>query len=105
MEESVVTSIVAAVEQGHWAVLAGAVLTVLVWIARRMLGEKKLPAKAVPIVNAVIALAVSIADYLVRDVPWYTAVASGFIVGATAGGFWSMLGKHVLPLPDKPPEE
>lgn len=104
MEDAVVLQLMDAINANHWAVVAGLGLTILVWIARCLFGQKKLPPKYVPLINAAVAVVLAIADYLTRDVPWYTALATGLVVGATAGGFWSILGKHVLPLPDKPPE-
>jgi len=101
MDPEIVTQLVQAGEGAQWLVLAGLALTALVWVARRMLGAKKIPATAVPIVNGVIGVVLAIADLLVRGSPWYEALATGLLVSAAGGGFWSMLGKHVLPLPDK----
>lgn len=100
MDPEIVTSIVAAAEGAHWAVLAGLLLTVLVWVARRLLGAKKLPSAWVPIVNAVVAVVLAIAGLLVAGQSWHEALGMGLLVGGAAGGFWSMLGKHLLPLPD-----
>lgn len=101
MEPTIVSDIINAVQGAHWAVLAGLVLTVLVWVARRICGEDRLPAKYIPLVNAGIAVVVAVADLLVRGTVWYEALGTGFLVGATAGGLWSILGKHILPVPDK----
>jgi hypothetical protein len=105
MDPETVTMLVDAVQGGHWAVLVGLALTVLVWVARRMLGPKKLPSSAIPIVNVVIGVVVAIADLLIRGQPWYEALGTGLLVSAAAGGFWGMLGKHLLPLPDADEEK
>lgn len=105
MEPETITMLVNAVQSGHWTVLAGLILTVLVWVARRVLGPKKLPSSAIPIVNAVIGVVVAVADLLILGRAWYEALGTGLLVGAAAGGFWSMLGKHLLPLPDADEEK
>jgi hypothetical protein len=105
MDTDIITQAIQAAEGAQWAVLAGVILTILVWVARRMLGAKKLPSKLVPVVNSVVALAVAIGDLLVTGKPWYEALATGVLVGGAAGGFWGMLGKHLLPLPDADPEK
>lgn len=100
LNPEIITQLVAAGSGAQWVVLAGFVLTVLVWVARRMLGEKKLPSAAIPVLNSVTALVLAVADLLIRGRPWYEALGTGALVASAAGGFWSMLGKHILPLPD-----
>lgn len=77
----------------------GLTLTALVWAARRLLGPVRLPAASVPQVLAGVAIALAVIDLVARGRPWHEALATGLLTAGAAGGLWSMLGRHLLPLP------
>lgn len=100
MDQTIVDQLIAASEGSHWTALAGVALLILVWIFQKVTSGR-LPQKRVPLINAAVAVVLAVAGLLALGRPWYEALATGALVGATAGGFWSMLGKHILPLSDK----
>lgn len=107
MNSAIMDVLVSAAGQAHWAVLAGAVLMVLVWTFRKVTKDR-LPVKWLPLVTQGLGLVVAVAEMLIADVVWWQALLFGVFVGGAASGFWSTLGKYILPAPapeDPAPED
>ena len=98
MEDTLATAIIDAFEGARWGVAAGAILLALVWIFRKLTAGR-LPPKLAPIISAAVAVVLAMAGGLYGGAVWYDAVLTGLLVGGAASGFWSLLGKYILPLP------
>lgn len=85
-----------AAQNGQWAVLASLILMVLIG-AIRAVGSTALPKKYLPLLTAGIAMLASTAAALaVPGVVWWQALLAGLVIGTSASGFWSLLGKHLV---------
>lgn len=102
METTLIDTLIESAMAAHWPILVGAALMVLVWLFRQVTGDR-VPAKALPLVDAILGLVVAVATLLLAGVVWYRALALGLLTGAVAAGFWSMLGKYILPKPKASP--
>jgi len=80
-----------------WALAIALGLTLLVFILRKVKVLSKVPAKAVPWVTAVLAMAGYVAAALMTPgVAIGPALMEGAAAGAAAVGLWEMLFKHFL---------
>lgn len=96
MEQATIDILIQAIDGSQWVVLAGAILTVIVWLIRQFAGHW-IKQEWLPVVNSGLGLLMSIAASLMADVAWWKAIFFGLLVGGAAGGFWSLLGKKILP--------
>ena len=98
MESTLASLLIDAAESARWAVLAGGILMALIWVFRRVTAGR-LPARFAPLIAAGVAVVVSVAGGLIGGAEWYDALLTGLLVGGAASGFWSLVGKHLLPPP------
>ena len=87
-----------AVATGRWAAVVGFSLMLAVFFARRLL-LKAIPKRDLDLATSGFAVVAVVASGLVASGgDWRSAtqaVVSGLVVGATAIGFWQLLGKRV----------
>ena len=95
-----IKGIIGAGKGAQWALLAGLILTALVWVARRFTFLlNRVPTKYVPWVSLAIAIAGSIGTALVAGAPVVDALLAGAKIGAVSIASWELAGQHVLPDP------
>ena len=92
----IITSLVAAAKGGQWALVAALGIMVVIW-ALKTFFWKSLPPKAMPWVSAAAGVLLSFAATLQGGASWLQAAIAGLFTGAAASGFWSLVGKHLLP--------
>ena len=100
MDADTLQNIIDAAGQGQWALFAGLLLTVLVCIVNTVVmrlskTKKAIPKVYLPWISSGLGVVGSIATALVAGQPWYSAVWLGLVVGATASGLWSLVGKSL----------
>jgi len=97
-------------QQKNYLPLMSFVIMVIVWSVGHIL-EDKVDKKFVPLISSIIGVVVSIATSLTalaldaKPVDIVSTIVSGLAVGAMANGFWSQLGKFVLPKRKKSPKK
>ena len=96
-----VEQLINAAKGGNWQLFVGLLLTLIVWILRKVNVLAFLPDKAVPWVSAVIGMLGFMGVALASGLDLTTALIQGFLTGAAAVGLWELLGKHFLPKPKK----
>jgi len=97
MDESVLLQLTSAASSAHYAVLAGVILMIIVQVCRAFLGDY-LPAKLVPAFTLGFAMIGETALLLTTGTtPVWSALVQGLVAGTSAMGFYSLLGKHLLP--------
>ena len=79
-----------------WGILAAAVLSLLIFGARKLGLLKKLPKKALPWVAAIVAMLADVLTAVVAGTPIGPALAQGLMLGAGAVGFWELALKHLV---------
>ena len=100
MDPEIISQLAAAAGASQWVVLAALIVVVLVGVARKIFDSGTLPSKYVPLVNAVLGLLLGVAVHLQdTSIPWWQGLLLGLTTTAAAGGFWGMIGKHLLPGP------
>jgi hypothetical protein len=88
----------------NWVLLVASCLMVVVYFVRRIVAER-IPAKYVPWyvlgMAVVTAVAVRLIEAVQMDQLWWASAVRGLvegaIVGLTASGLWSAVGKFVTP--------
>ena len=82
-------------QRSGWGALVAALLTLLVFVARKFKLLSKLPKEALPWVAAAVAMTgdASVALAAGSSVP--DALLQGLMLGAAAVGFWEMAGKKI----------
>jgi hypothetical protein len=58
--------------------------------------KKDIPVKYLPWIAASLGIATNIVSAVLGGVDVESAIANGFLHGAAAAGFWSMIGKHIF---------
>lgn len=96
-----IEQLINAAKGGNWQLFVGLLLTLLVWILRKVNVIAFLPDKAVPWVSAAIGMVGFMGVALASGLDLTTALIQGFLTGAAAVGLWELLGKHFLPKPKK----
>ena len=95
-------------QRSGWGALLAALLTVVVFVIRKVGLLKKVPKSALPWVAAGIAMVGDVAAALAAGSPIPDALIQGLMLGAAAVGFWEMALKHALrpkePAGDEAPE-
>lgn len=86
-------TIINAIEGGQWSILAGAVLLVLVSVARKMTADLISPASEW--VSAVAAMLAAVAVLLIADVTWWHALVLGLLTPAASDGFWRLVSAAI----------
>lgn len=88
---SVISQFLAAVSGGHWALVVGCVLCMVVWVIRRFVWKNVSP-KVLPWLALVIG-ACGCAGFSLLASPeaWLTALVLGVNGGLTAAGVWGLL--------------
>lgn len=94
-----VSAIIDAARDGHWAIVAGLGLMVVIWVLRRINILARVPKKFIPLVSAALGVVGYIAVGLAQGLPWYVALQQGFLTGASAGFSWELIFKHLLKKP------
>jgi len=98
-----VNVLIDASQKGHWSLVLGAFLSLLVWFLNRLIGIKdKVGKKALPWVVAGLGVAASIAFTLLTGAPLGAGLVQGFLTGAAAVGLWELVLKHVLKKEEEP---
>lgn len=96
-----VKEIIEAAKSGHWSVLVGLVLTLLVWILRKFNVISFVPKKAIPWITAALGIVGYIGVSLSTGMAVEDAIMHGFLTGVSAVGLWELIGKHLLKKPKK----
>lgn len=93
-----------AIKGGDYAAAAAGALMLLVWALRRVLKEGWLSKRPNLIPWATLALSCSVGALgsLAAGFPFYESLFAGAVVGLSASGGWSLIGKHLLPPPSAP---
>ena len=88
-------SLISAAENGHWALFFGFCLMILVSVVRASFKDS-IPSKYVVYLTQGMAVTTAIAASLTMGQAWYSAIIAGVVVGTTANGMWSLIGKTLL---------
>jgi len=83
-------------QSSPWGAIAAALLTLLIFVVRKLGLLNKFPKAALPWVAAGVAMAADVAAALSADAPVPDALLQGLMLGAAAVGFWEMALKHAL---------
>jgi hypothetical protein len=92
--EETVSMIVSAAQEGNWGLVIAGVIMIVVFIMRKFI-IKRIDADYVPWITAVLVNLVLVADALVSGASISQAFLTGFFLSTSAGGLWSLIGKHV----------
>lgn len=95
-------NLVTAAKSGSWVVFCGFLLMVLIYGFRRFGLDKKIPAKALPWVTLGVGCVMTFSVALANGSTWLHALASGFLVSASATLLWNTVGQHIAGLGKKP---
>ena len=82
-----------AINLGKFQLALGALLMMLIWGLRTF--WKSLPGAALPWIGAGIAIVGSTAVGLLSGWPWERILVDALTVSTSAGGLWSLIGKHI----------
>lgn len=101
--------IVEQIQQKNYLPAVGMMIVLIVFAVQKVLGDK-VNSKYLPWLSAAFGILTTVAANLVAlktgstSKDWVSVIVSGFVVGASASGLWSMLGKAILGkiFPDKP---
>lgn len=97
MDPEIITQLAAAAGASQWVVFAALVVVVVVGIVRKLVEAETFPSKYVPAATAVLGLLLGVAAHLQdTSIPWWQALLLGLTTTAAAGGFWSLVGKHLF---------
>ena len=91
---SFVKYFVEAFQGGNWALAIGLVIMLGVWLTSKFL---KVNNEWLPLISSVYGVLGSILASVIAGQSWVDAVVNGLVIGTSASGFWSLLGKHLLP--------
>ena len=91
---AIVTAAAEAGATGHWAVLVGFGLMLLVWGVKKVIPA--FPAIAVPWLATALSFVGYLSHSLSQGGDWHQALVNGFLSGASAIGLWELVGKHLL---------
>ena len=91
---SFVKYLVEAFQGGNWALAIGLVIMLGVWLTSKFL---KVNNEWLPLISSVYGVLGSILASVIAGQSWVDAVVNGLVIGTSASGFWSLLGKHLLP--------
>ena len=80
--------------------ILAAILTLLVWVFRKMTALGKVPKKWVPWLTIGLAMLTDIVASLALGIPWHAAVIEGLAIGSAAIAFWEAAAKHLLKKPE-----
>jgi hypothetical protein len=94
-----VSLLVKAVQEKHWGLVIGLLLSLLVFVANKLGLKNKVGSKAVPWVTAGLAVSATVGAGLVGGISVAECLSQGLIVGVAAIGGWEMIFKHVLGSP------
>lgn len=92
--ETLFDSLKGAIETGGAVVVVATILMILVTIFTKMFG-KYVPPYWRPLATSLVGVVTVTAGALAAGVEWYWGVASGILVGTSAGGQWSLWGKYI----------
>ena len=84
---------------GNWGVLVAALLTLAIFLVRKLGLLTKVPKKALPWIAAGVAMLGDFIAAVVAGTAVPDALLQGLMLGAAAVGFWEMALKHVLEAP------
>lgn len=91
-----VDGVVAAFQNGAWAVGIGLILSLIAWIVRRFVLAPVTSrwAKAAPWVAAGASLLAAVGTSLALGIVWWQALIQGVVAVASAGGLWAELSRR-----------
>ncbi len=92
-------------QKSGWGALAAALLTLIIFVVRKLGLLNKVPKKALPWVAAGVAMVADVAAALGTGAPVAEALLQGLMLGAAAVGFWEMALKHALKPSKEPAQE
>ncbi len=82
-----------AVQAGKMQLVMGLLLMILIWSLRTFWSS--FPPDTVPWLTAGIAIIGSAAVGLVTGAPWEKILTDALTISTSAGGLWSLIGKHI----------
>ena len=88
---------VTAAQGGHWTLLAGLVLMMIVYLFNRLGMAAKIGTKAVPWVTVGLGLVGSVAYGLANGQAWPVALVNGLLMGSSAIAMWEAVIKNLTP--------
>lgn len=89
--------LVKAAQGGHWSLFLGVLVTLLIFLYRKL--TRSVLDASLPWVAVVLGIAGTVGISLSSGLPLVQGVVQGFITGATSVGLWELIFKHVLPRP------
>ena len=87
--------IIAAAREGHWTLLAGLVLMLLIYVFNRFGMAAKFGTKVVPWVTVVLGMVGSVGYGMSNGELWYVALIYGFFMSSSAIALWELVIKHL----------
>lgn len=93
--EILVRDLQSAIENGDVVLVVAAVLMIIVFIVNSMFGDC-IPKKFKPLLASLLGVVSAIAIALASGIDWYLAIATGVLLGTSAGGHFSLWGKHLF---------
>jgi hypothetical protein len=94
LSPTMIADALAALGEANTTLAVGVLLMALVFLARRIVGPL-VRKDDVPLFTAGLAVVVSVGSALYEGASVWGALATGVLVGATAVGFWELLGKRI----------
>ena len=88
-----------AINAGKFQLILGLLLMMLIWGLRTFWGS--FPVDAVPWIAAAIATVGATAVGMISGWPWEKILTDALTVSTSAGGLWSLVGKHISNLGKK----
>jgi len=88
-----------AIQAGKIQLVMGLLLMILIWTLRSFWSS--FPPDAVPWITAGIAVLGSAAVGMTSGWPWERILADALAISTSAGGLWSLIGKHISSLAKK----
>lgn len=93
--EDAFIALLAAGKAGEWAIFAGLLLMLLIWVARKFVFPR-VEGPAVAWATAGVGTLAYIAVALAVGTPVLSAIVTGFMTGAMASGLWELIGRATL---------
>ena len=88
-----------AVQAGKMQLVLGLLLMILIWTMRTFWSS--FPPNTVPWLTAGIAIIGSAAVGMISGWPWEKILTDALTISTSAGGLWSLIGKHISNLTKK----
>lgn len=96
-------AMVDAAKDGHWNVVGGLLILLLIWLFNKLGMATKLGSKLVPWVSVALGVLATLGVGLATGAPLLAAIKTGALNGALAVALWELVGKHFLTAKTPPP--